>query len=157
MASLDVLFLCTGNYYRSRFAELYFNHLAETAGVSLRAQSRGLMSDVYGLFGMSVHAQEILRRLQVSIRPEDIARDPKLVTTTELEKAGQVIAMYRREHEPMVLRRFPDQKGLVDYWHIQDLDEAHAIHALSSCRTQVEELFDWLRLERAGTSPPTQP
>ena len=35
-----VLFLCTGNYYRSRFAEELFNHHAERAGDDWIAQSR---------------------------------------------------------------------------------------------------------------------
>ena len=34
-----VLFLCTGNYYRSRYAEHYFN--AHAAGTGWRADSRG--------------------------------------------------------------------------------------------------------------------
>ena len=155
MAPPDVLFLCTMNYYRSRFAEMYFNHLAVTAGVGLQAWSRGLMTDAYDLPGMSVHARELLRRLKVNIRPEDATRNPQLVTTADLENAGRVIAVYRREHEPMVLRRFPDQKDLVDYWHIQDLDEAHAVHALGNLRDQVEELFAWLRLEREQKSAHT--
>jgi protein-tyrosine phosphatase len=37
-----VLFLCTGNYYRSRFAEELFNHEAERASLPWIAQSRGL-------------------------------------------------------------------------------------------------------------------
>ena len=37
-----VLFLCTGNYYRSRFAEELFNHQAERADLDWIAQSRGL-------------------------------------------------------------------------------------------------------------------
>jgi hypothetical protein len=37
-----VLFLCTGNYYRSRFAEELFNHHAEHAGLAWIAESRGL-------------------------------------------------------------------------------------------------------------------
>ena len=32
-----VLFLCTGIYYRSRFAEHFFNWLAETDGLPWRA------------------------------------------------------------------------------------------------------------------------
>jgi len=36
-----VLFLCTGNYYRSRYAEELFNHLARAEGLSWRAISRG--------------------------------------------------------------------------------------------------------------------
>jgi hypothetical protein len=37
-----MLFLCTGNYYRSRFAELLFNHLAKQRGLDWQATSRGL-------------------------------------------------------------------------------------------------------------------
>src|SRR6266446_6429247 len=37
-----VLFLCTGNYYRSRFAEELFNHYAPRAGLSWVARSRAL-------------------------------------------------------------------------------------------------------------------
>jgi len=36
-----VLFLCTGNYYRSRHAEAVFNHHAERLGLGWRAVSRG--------------------------------------------------------------------------------------------------------------------
>jgi len=36
-----VLFLCTGNYYRSRFAEFLFNALAAEAGVDWVAESAG--------------------------------------------------------------------------------------------------------------------
>src|SRR5688500_5812497 len=36
-----ILFLCSGNYYRSRFAELLFNHLVAKAGLSYRADSAG--------------------------------------------------------------------------------------------------------------------
>ena len=37
-----VLFLCTGNYYRSRFAEELFNFFAKGEGIAWRAFSRGL-------------------------------------------------------------------------------------------------------------------
>ena len=37
-----VLFLCTGNYYRSRFAEILFNSVAGKMGLQWRASSRGL-------------------------------------------------------------------------------------------------------------------
>ena len=147
MARTDVLFLCTMNYYRSRFAEMYFNHLALSEGIELRALSRGLMSDAFDLPGMSVHAQEILRRLKVDIEPKEVARDPILVTVAELKNAGRVIAMYRREHEPMMQRRFPGQKDAIEYWHIQDLDESHAVRALGNCKDQVEDLFTMLKLE----------
>jgi len=37
-----VLFLCSGNYYRSRFAEIFFNWLAEEKSLSWRAESRAI-------------------------------------------------------------------------------------------------------------------
>ncbi len=37
-----VLFLCTGNYYRSRFAEVLINFVAGRMGLPWRALSRGL-------------------------------------------------------------------------------------------------------------------
>ncbi len=41
-----ILFLCTGNYYRSRFAEILFNRLAKSRGLSWKAESRGLALDL---------------------------------------------------------------------------------------------------------------
>ena len=37
-----VLFLCTGNYYRSRFAEILFNSVAGRMSLPWKAFSRGL-------------------------------------------------------------------------------------------------------------------
>ncbi len=39
----EVLFVCTGNYYRSRFAELFFTARAAQAGLPWAAQSRGFI------------------------------------------------------------------------------------------------------------------
>jgi hypothetical protein len=38
----SVLFLCTGNFYRSRFAEILFNSVAERMRLPWKASSRGL-------------------------------------------------------------------------------------------------------------------
>ena len=40
--SRTVLFLCTGNYFRSRFAEILFNSLSTQRGLDWTASSRGL-------------------------------------------------------------------------------------------------------------------
>ena len=46
--SRTVLFLCTGNYYRSRYAEELFNDLARSAGLGWTAASRGLAVEELG-------------------------------------------------------------------------------------------------------------
>jgi protein-tyrosine phosphatase len=53
-----VLFLCSGNYYRSRFAEVYFNRLAEQQPSAWRADSRGLALDPANPGPISRHALE---------------------------------------------------------------------------------------------------
>jgi len=47
----QVLFLCSANYYRSRFAEYLFNWLAPQRGLLWRAESRGLEVDRWGDLG----------------------------------------------------------------------------------------------------------
>jgi protein-tyrosine phosphatase len=47
----QVLFLCSGNYYRSRFAEHLFHWLAEKSDLPWRADSRGLRAGKYGNIG----------------------------------------------------------------------------------------------------------
>jgi protein-tyrosine-phosphatase len=42
-----VLFLCTGNYYRSRYAEELFNHIARAEGLGWRAFSCGAAEQAF--------------------------------------------------------------------------------------------------------------
>jgi protein-tyrosine-phosphatase len=64
-----LLFLCTGNYYRSRFAELLFNAMAATHALPWQAFSRGLAIDkgVNNVGPMSPLAIDALRALGCAI------------------------------------------------------------------------------------------
>ena len=42
-----LLFVCTGNFYRSRHAEALFNWHAERHGLAARAFSRGLLTSLW--------------------------------------------------------------------------------------------------------------
>jgi hypothetical protein len=64
-----VLFICTGNYYRSRFAEAVFNHHAEALGLRWRAFSRGLAIHLVPPgFVLSPHTLEHLKARRMEVR-----------------------------------------------------------------------------------------
>ena len=84
-----VLFLCTGNYYRSRFAEALFNSAAGKMGLPWRASSRGLALErgVNNVGPMAATAVKALEALGVRAA-EAVSRPPAQVTTGGLEGAA---------------------------------------------------------------------
>lgn len=117
-----VLFLCTGNYYRSRFAEIVFNSVVMKMGVPWQAMSRGLALE-RGVNNVGPIARDALQTLErMGIR--DIlatARKPLSVTPADFEVAERVIALKEAEHRPLVLERFPSFSDRLDYWDIDDV------------------------------------
>ncbi|MFU8849312.1 MAG: low molecular weight phosphatase family protein, partial [Opitutales bacterium] len=74
----QILFLCTANYYRSRFSEMYFNHLAEAEGLAVRADSAALEMAKWRSYNpgeLSVHTIKALDELGIAI--ELPYREPK--------------------------------------------------------------------------------
>src|SRR5947199_10334724 len=101
-----VLFLCTGNYYRSRFAEILFNALAERQGLDWRAESRGLKIGWPGNVGPIAPA--ILGALQSrNILCPTVERHPLECVELDLLAANLVIALKETEHRPLLEARFP--------------------------------------------------
>src|SRR5437764_6709434 len=94
-----ILFLCTGNYYRSRFAEALFNSVAGRLGLPWRATSRGLALErgVHNVGPMAASAIKALEALGVCAG-DDCARLPAQVTTDDLEWADRVVALKQDEH-----------------------------------------------------------
>ena len=69
MAMNKLLFLCTGNYYRSRFAEMYFRHLAVQHGLNWTVDSRGLRISLGNVGPLSCFTQEECDRLSIETQP----------------------------------------------------------------------------------------
>jgi protein-tyrosine phosphatase len=124
----QVLFLCTGNYYRSRYAEIMFNVLAPRAGLTHKAFSRGLAPSPLNVGPMSQHTIEALTKL--GIEHAEHLRDPIDVTAADFDKAQLTIAVKEAEHRPLMQRRFPELVDRVEYWHVDDLDYADPAIAL---------------------------
>jgi protein-tyrosine phosphatase len=135
-----ILFLCTGNYYRSRFAEALFNHLAQQSGLKARAASRGLRVKPDGVTNVgpiSRHALEGLAARATAPPPEEY---PRQVTEGDLRKADVIIALKEAEHRPLMESQFPAHAPQVRYWHVHDLDAAPPADALAELETLVREL-----------------
>src|SRR5262249_3872451 len=91
-----VLFLCTGNYYRSRFAEFYFNALASARGLCWRADSRGLRINAGNPGPVSRQTVAWLQNRGLFV-PAD-HRFPMPVCEEDFQAAGLVVAVKEAEH-----------------------------------------------------------
>jgi protein-tyrosine phosphatase len=150
-ADRNVLFLCTGNYYRSRFAEHLFNHLAEERELAWRADSRGLSNET-GPWKTGPISQFALEGLHArKIPSREAHREPVYCEELDLHQADLVIALKEAEHRPLMTRRFPAWVERIEYWHIHDIDMALPEAALAELEQLVRELVDRLaRQERAS-------
>lgn len=122
-----VLFLCTGNYYRSRFAECVFNSIAGKMGLPWQASSRGLALErgVNNIGPMAVSAISALN--EMGFRAADaLSRMPEQVTTRDLEQADRIVALKLAEHLPLLLERFPGWADRVEFWQVDDAPAALA-------------------------------
>jgi protein-tyrosine phosphatase len=138
-----VLFLCSANYYRSRFAEHYFNWRAENDGLLWRAKSKGLAVGRYGNIGpISRYTIERLNELGITINGN--SRFPQQVTEQNLEDASLVIAVKEAEHREILEQSFADWADQVEYWHIDDLDCAKPEEALPTLENEVLALLERL-------------
>ncbi|MCA9170071.1 MAG: low molecular weight phosphatase family protein [Planctomycetales bacterium] len=150
--SPTLLFLCTGNYYRSRFAEFYFRHLAERHQLAWHVESRGLEPHDTNPGELSRHTIAECERLGVSFAP---LRMPLALQADDLRRATRVIAVKEAEHRPLMQRLFAEWVDRIEYWHIHDLDVSEPVDTLATLRAQVEELIRQLLGCDTTTSPQT--
>jgi protein-tyrosine phosphatase len=141
----SILFLCTGNYYRSRFAEEFFNQHAAIERLNWRASSRALALErgAANEGPMSSHALAALR--DRGIAPAGSMRLPIACTGADFEHADLVVAMKEAEHRQLVLDKFSGWEQRVIYWHIHDLDAGSADQAIEAISRLVLELIRELK------------
>jgi protein-tyrosine phosphatase len=133
-----VLFLCTGNYYRSRFAEILFNWHAGRGELSWRAESRGLALHVDNRGPMSSHATARLTELGIEF--DTYLRPPLTVAGEDFDRADHVVAVKESEHRPLIERHFPSRLSQVEFWEVHDLDCAGPEVAIPHLEREVASL-----------------
>ena len=137
-----VLFLCTANFYRSRFAEFYFNALASTRGLRWRAESRGLKLNLVDYGPIYHHTVSWLAHRGIALPSNH--RYPIPVEEDDLRAAHLIVAVKEAEHRPLLKLNFPAWAERVEYWHVHDLDFAMPDEALPELAAKVEELVNRL-------------
>lgn len=132
-----MLFLCTGNYYRSRFAEEVFNHLSDARGLPWVADSRGLHPDVGAIGNTGTLSPLAMERLSARGYRLRGRRAPMSAMAQDLVAADLLVALDREEHEAFVVGRFPEHADRVIYWDVKDIAFADAAVALGQIEDRV--------------------
>lgn len=145
-----ILFVCTGNYYRSRFAEALFNFRATQANLSWRAFSAGLAVDTSPP-GLSPHAKNGLRLMRVPVGLTDSRKRP--FTLSHLEAADRCIALQEAEHRPMIEAAFPEALERIEFWDVPDLPDMSPADALSRIRERIDTLMEQLETAKSQDEP----
>jgi protein-tyrosine phosphatase len=133
-----ILFICTGNFYRSRFAEAIFNYRAEQEQLPWAAFSRGLaihFADGY----LSSFAAEALLARQIDLR--HTAGQRVQLSEDDLLNADRRIAIDRTEHFPMMEDQFPAWADKIEYWDVPDIPYRSPKDALSEIERKVIQLL----------------
>lgn len=137
-----LLFVCTGNYYRSRFAEALFNHHAELRGLTWRAFSRGLAIHAVPEGDLSEFTREALITRAIHLRHTGPTRVQ--LSPADLDRAHTIIALDDMEHRPMVAKFFPGWEKRITFWAVRDMPWCDPIDALPSIEKLVLSLVEGL-------------
>lgn len=145
-----LLFLCTGNYYRSRFAEILFNVWAAKTSLSWVAYSRGIATErgVNNVGPLSRHARHALQARGIAL-PNPLPF-PQQLHVQDLHAADHIIALKEAEHRPLLDEKFPDWPSTIEFWHIDDLDQAPADIALTAIEDEIRQLLFRLTIAPAS-------
>ena len=140
LMSQRVLFLCTGNYYRSRFAEILFNHLAGNSAPGWSAFSRALAIELGTRNEGPISAHTRKACTDRGIVVEEPVRFPLSAAEDDFNSARRVIALKEAEHRAYMRQRFPHWAERIEYWHVHDLDAADPGDACAEIERLVREL-----------------
>lgn len=136
-----ILFLCTGNYFRSRFAEELFNHRAAHARIDWQAQSRALA--IERLVGVSrrISPFALSGLKERGLIARAAGRLPQQCVHADFETVHHTVAVNEPEHRPLMVERFPSWAERIEYWNVSDIDIQPWSMALAAIDRQIDILL----------------
>jgi protein-tyrosine phosphatase len=145
MKKEKILFLCTGNYYRSRFAEHLFNHQVKQTELNWFANSRGLALErgVHNIGKISHYAVTAL--VEKGIILDENEGFPQQLKLSDLETSTKVIALDKSEHLPLMEEKFPQWTDKIEYWLVHDIDKTSVNEALGQIEVSILDLIQQLK------------
>lgn len=138
-----ILFVCSGNYYRSRFAEEYFNYFAIKNQIPWKAYSKGLSQNMPSPNNpgpISAHTLDSLS--DRGIPGLETNRFPKPIMKEDFQEYHKIIAMSELEHKPMIEKRFLVHADKVGYFEVGDLPLEDPKKAMPRIASLVNELLE---------------
>lgn len=137
-----VLFVCTGNYYRSRYAEVRLQHWAQARSLALRPFSRGLRIDVEQETNVGPMSPFAIERLKErGIDPGPYLWMPRPLGEPDLVEADLTVVLDRQEHTPMMQRQFPQWIERVRFWDVADGTPTPDRHPLAEVDVHLDKLL----------------
>ncbi|TNE53914.1 MAG: low molecular weight phosphatase family protein [Bacteroidetes bacterium] len=136
-----ILFLCTGNFYRSRFAEIYFNEQVKHHHPDISAFSRGFEVFAARNSGpLSLHTNTFLEHLNIPL-PVPLSF-PVQLEDSDFEVADFTIALDHAEHLPMLRKYFPHRESEVEFWSFADVQFAAPEQVLPALKKQLDDFLE---------------
>jgi protein-tyrosine phosphatase len=151
---MKVCFVCTGNYYRSRFAEATFNFMAKECGEKYVAESRGLnisaADKVAADYGeLSPYTKNKMEELDIPISFTSSKRQP--ISKQDLKDFDIIVVMDRSEHFSMVKSFVGEDEDMIlsaknfKYWAIKDVFDWKPEETLGAILANVNKFFNEIR------------
>lgn len=142
MRQKSVLFVCTGNFYRSRFSEIYFRNLCENFNLNIEVFSVGF--EVYKMSNkgpISKYTAEYLQELGIDFIKD---RFPIQLEKEHFHHYDRIIAMDEKEHKPMSQIYFPEFSDRLEYWRFEDIQFIDPYTVLPKLKARIDIFFDEL-------------
>ncbi len=154
----NLLFICTGNFYRSRFAEAFFNYLCDVNNLDWRASSAGLKIHLADKKAKDEGEISIIAKnklLSKGISKEYFDKKRSKLDEKMLKKADLIILMDKDEHFSMIKETFPNYVNKAYFYRAKDIEYCDPEIALRIIEKEIMSLifnfymnnytFDWLK------------